>query len=354
VTETETRPRLSLVIPVFDEVDSLDELYRQCTQACEATGLDHEIVFIDDGSRDASPVKLDELAAADRRVKVIHFRRNFGKSPALAAGFERAAGDVVFTLDADLQDDPAMIPQFLEKIANGADLVSGWKQRRHDPIGKTLPSKVFNGVVRRVSGIQLHDFNCGFKAYRREVIEELDVYGGFHRFLPVLAGAKGFVVDEIVVQHRARQHGVSKFGIGRFFDGLMDLMTVLLVTKFRTRPLHFFGFPGFVSGAAGITILIYLTVLWALGEPIGTRPLLTLGVLLAITSAQFVLMGLLGELLVRTTINSREIFSIRREVGFSDAHVEARLELPSPASATDGVVPASATSDSSSRQGARA
>lgn len=339
VTESDNRPRLSLVIPVFDEVDSLDELVRQCTEACEGTGLGHEIVFINDGSRDGSGKKLDELAAADRRIRVLHFRRNFGKSPALAAGFERARGDVVFTLDADLQDDPAMIPQFLEIIDGGADLVSGWKQRRHDPLGKTLPSKVFNGVVRRVSGIRLHDFNCGFKAYRREVIEELDVYGGFHRFLPVLAGAKGFVVEEIVVQHRARQHGVSKFGLGRFFDGLMDLMTVLLVTRFRTRPLHFFGFPGFVSGAVGITILVYLTVLWALGEPIGTRPLLILGVLLAITSAQFVLMGLLGELLVRTTINNREIFSVRREVGFEASSAPA-TDSPAAPPAADTDSPA--------------
>jgi glycosyltransferase involved in cell wall biosynthesis len=317
VSPPPTQPDLSLVIPVFDEEGSLDELYRQIVAACDAAGKSFEIVFIDDGSRDGSPAKLAALAAADPRVRVIEFRRNFGKSPALAAGFERVRGRIVFTLDADLQDDPAMIPRFLEKIDAGADLVSGWKQRRHDPLGKTLPSKLFNGVVRRWSGVQLNDFNCGFKAYRVECIRELSVYGGFHRFLPVLAGARGFRVAEVVVEHRPRVFGVSKFGVTRMFDGLMDFLTVLLVTRYRTRPLHFFGGPGIAFGVSGLAILLYLTVLWFLGHPIGTRPLLTLGVLLTITSVQFVALGLVAELLVRTTVVSSEIYSIRREFGGS-------------------------------------
>src|SRR5690606_30800938 len=180
-----------------------------------------------------SAERVDATAAADPQVIVIHFRRNFGKSPALAAGFERARGSIVLTLDADLQDDPAMIPDFVARLEQGADLVSGWKQRRHDPIGKTLPSKVFNAMVRRMSGVPLRDFNCGFKAYRAEVIRELSVYGGFHRFLPVLAGERGFVVEELVVNHRARQHGASKYGVKRFFDGILDLLTVLMVTRDR-------------------------------------------------------------------------------------------------------------------------
>ena len=305
------RPGISVVVPVFDEVDSLEELYQGITAACTQIGRGHEIVFVDDGSRDGSDRKLDELEARDGRVSVIHFRRNFGKSPALAAAFERVRGDIVLTLDADLQDDPAMIPDFVARIDAGADLVSGWKQRRHDPIGKTAPSKVFNWMVRKLSGIPLQDFNCGFKAYRIECIRELSVYGGFHRFMPVLAGAKGFRIEQLVVNHRARKHGVSKFGVTRFFDGILDLMTVLLVTKYRTRPLHFFGLPGTVLGGVGLALLAYLTVLWFLGEPIGTRPLLTLGVLLTITGLQFLCFGLLGELLVRTTIAPREIFSIR-------------------------------------------
>lgn len=309
----DSTPGISVVVPVFDEVDSLEELYQGITAACEQLGRGHEIIFIDDGCRDGSDRKLDELASRDARVQVIHFRRNFGKSPALAAGFERVRGEIVLTLDADLQDDPAMIPDFVERIDAGIDLVSGWKRRRHDPLGKTAPSKLFNWVVRKLSGIPLQDFNCGFKAYRVECIRELAVYGGFHRFLPVLAGARGFKIEQLVVNHRPRKHGESKFGVGRFFDGLLDLLTVLLVTKYRTRPLHFFGLPGVALGALGLALLLYLSVLWFIGEPIGTRPLLTLGVLLTITGLQFLCFGLLGELLVRTTVTSREIFSIRSE-----------------------------------------
>jgi glycosyltransferase involved in cell wall biosynthesis len=249
-------------------------------------------------------------------VAVIHFRQNFGKSPALNAGFERVRGQIVFTLDADLQDDPRMIPDFVERIEAGADLVSGWKQRRHDPIGKTAPSKLFNAVVRWVSGVPLRDFNCGYKAYRVECIRELSVYGGFHRFLPVLAGDRGFRVEELVVQHRAREHGVSKFGVKRFFDGFLDLLTVLLVTRFRTRPVHFFGIWGLFSLTGGLGILFYMTVLWFLGESIGTRPLLQLGVLLTLTAIQLIGLGLVGELLVRTTITSREVYSVRRMTGW--------------------------------------
>lgn len=326
----DTSLELSFVIPVFDEQDSLDQLFRELCEACERADRTFEVIFVNDGSRDDSGARLDALAARDARVRVVHFRRNFGKSPALAAGFERAKGAVIFTLDADLQDDPKMIPTFLAELDNGADLVSGWKERRHDPLGKTLPSKVFNGVVRRLSGLELHDFNCGFKAYRREIADEVTVYGGLHRFMPVLAAARGFKVVEVVVEHRARQHGVSKFGARRFFDGVLDLMTVMLVTRFRTRPLHFFGVPGFAMGTVGFLVLAYLAALWTLGEPIGTRPLLTLGVLLSLGAIQMVLLGLLGELLVRTTIQSREIFSIHRE---SDVPKDPRAAAPPPPAA---------------------
>lgn len=319
-------PEVSAVVPVYNEVDSLREMHRQLIDGLRRTGRPWEIIYVDDGSRDGSDRTLDELAATDPRVGVIHFRRNFGKSPALAAGFERVRGDVVVTLDADLQDDPAMIPEFIARLDAGADLVSGWKQRRHDPLGKTLPSKLFNAVVRRMTGVPLRDFNCGFKAYRIECIRELSVYGGFHRFLPVLAGERGFKVEEIVVNHRAREHGVSKYGVKRFFDGLLDLLTVLMVTRFRTRPVHFFGIPGSASGIVGLAILGYLTVLKLLGHGIGGRPLLLLGVLLTLTAIQLIGIGLVGELLVRTTITSREIFSIRRTVnlGDRDASVEHR------------------------------
>ncbi len=302
---------ISVVIPVYNEVDSLTELHLKVTESCLALGRGYEIIVVDDGSDDGSRERLAALAATDPHLHIIEFRRNFGKSSALAAAFDRVRGEIVVTLDADLQDDPKMIADFVDRIDAGADLVSGWKRRRHDPIGKTVPSRVFNSLVRMLTGIPLRDFNCGFKAYRIECVRELNVYGGFHRFLPVLAHAKGFHIEELVVQHRARQHGTSKYGITRFFDGVMDLLTVLLVTRFRTRPLHFFGIPGAILGSCGLAILSYLSVLWILGETIGSRPLLTLGVLLTVTAFQFGCIGLLGELLVRTTITSKEMFSIR-------------------------------------------
>lgn len=339
-------PEISVIVPVFDEKGSLDQLHRELTAGLQRTGRPYEILFIDDGSRDGSAEKLDSLAAADPHVGVVHFRRNFGKSPALAAGFDRVRGQIVLTLDADLQDDPAMIPDFVARIDAGADLVSGWKQRRHDPLGKTLPSKIFNRIVRMVSGVPLRDFNCGFKAYRIDCVRELSVYGGFHRFMPVLAGHRGFRVEELVVNHRPRTHGVSKFGAKRFFDGFLDLLTVLMVTRFRTRPVHFFGIPGIVAGVCGFAIMAYLTVLWFMGEAIGDRPLLLLGILLFLTAIQLVGVGLLGELLVRTTISNSEVFSVRADVPVGSAYrpdaatrrltpSEAPVASPSPASTAE-------------------
>jgi glycosyltransferase involved in cell wall biosynthesis len=325
-------PDLSVVIPVFNEVDSLDELHGQIVAAICGMPRTYEVLFINDGSHDGSREKLNDLAARDPNVSVVHFRKNFGKSPALAAGFARVRGQIVLTLDADLQDDPALIPEFVARIEAGADLVSGWKKLRHDPVDKTLPSKIFNGIVRRVSGVALHDFNCGFKAYRTACIRELSIYGGFHRFLPAFAGARGFRIEELVVNHRARKHGVSKFGAGRFFDGFLDLLTVLMITRFRTRPLHFFGLPGALLGAVGMLLLTYLAVLWTMNEPIGTRPLLTLGVLLTLAGVQLLGLGLVAELLVRTTIRNEEIFSISDEITWRDPRAlsasASRGELP--------------------------
>ncbi|MBK7826318.1 glycosyltransferase family 2 protein [Nannocystis sp.] len=328
-------PDLSVVIPVFNEVDSIDELHGQIVAAISAMPRSYEILFVNDGSRDGSREKLNELAARDANVSVVHFRKNFGKSPALAAGFARVRGQIVMTLDADLQDDPALIPDFVARIEAGADLVSGWKRLRHDPLDKTLPSKVFNGIVRKVSGVALHDFNCGFKAYRSACVRELSIYGGFHRFLPAFAGARGFRIEELVVNHRARKHGVSKFGAGRYFDGFLDLLTVLMITRFRTRPLHFFGLPGAGLAAVGMALLTYLAVLWTMSEPIGTRPLLTLGVLLTLAGVQLLGLGLVAELLVRTTIRNEEIFSISDEITWRDPRALS-------ASAPQGELPAAA------------
>lgn len=337
----EPKIEISAVVPVYNEVDSLEEMHSQLSEALRGMGRSYEILFVDDGSKDGSTHKLEELADRDpEHVRVVCFRKNFGKSPALNAAFERVRGDIVLTLDADLQDDPAMIPDFVQRIEAGADLVSGWKKRRHDPFGKTAPSKVFNWVVRRVSGVQLMDFNCGFKAYRIECIRELSVYGGFHRFLPVLAGWKGFVVEQLVVQHRARQHGVSKFGVGRFFDGFLDLLTVLMVTRYRTRPLHLFGILGAGMGSIGLLLLVYLTILWFMGEPIGSRPLLTLGVLLTLAAIQLIGVGLVSELLVRTTITPHEVFSIKSTRGFGEERrrppaLDRAASVSAPTSASD-------------------
>lgn len=302
---------ISAVVPVWDERESLVQLRDELVAGLEATGRTFEILFTDDGSTDGSAELLDRFAAEDPRIIAIHLRKHYGKSPALAAAFDRVRGEIVVTLDADLQDDPSLIGEFIARIDAGADLVSGYKQIRNDPVSKTFPSRIFNAVVRWVSGVPLRDFNCGFKAYRLACIRELSVYGGFHRFMPVLASERGFRVEELVVRHRPRTHGKSKFGATRLFEGSLDLLTVLMVTRFRTRPLHLFGWLAAVSGGVGGSLLSYLTVLWFLGEPIGTRPLLTLGVLLTIASIQFLGMGLVAELLVRTTITSREIVSVR-------------------------------------------
>lgn len=309
--DTEVPPAVSLVVPVYNEVESLPEFYAQATAACSALGRAYEIIFVNDGSDDGSDEALDALAARDGRVAVVHLRRNFGKSAALAAGFEHVRGEMALTLDADLQDDPAMIGDFIRLIEKGADLVSGWKKQRLDSLSKTAPSLLFNATIRWLTGSALHDINCGFKAYRIDCIKELSIYGGQHRFLPLLAAQRGFRVAELAVRHRVRAHGVSKFGSKRLMEGLLDLFTVLLLTKYRTRPLHFFSIAGFTLGGVGLAILLYLTGLWLTGEPIGTRPLLTLGVLCTIAAIQFFAIGLMAELVVRTTISNEEVFSIR-------------------------------------------
>jgi glycosyltransferase involved in cell wall biosynthesis len=253
---------------------------------------------------------LHEVYERDPRVQIIEFRRNFGKSAALAAGFEAADGDAIITMDGDLQDLPAEIPRLIEQLNQGADLVSGWKFPRHDPLNKRLPSSIFNAVVRSLSGVKLHDFNCGLKAYRREVIKEIRIYGELHRYIPVLAHFRGFRVVEIQVGHRARKYGRSKFGNGRFARGFFDLLTVLFLAQYTRRPLHFFGWFGVGALMLGFVINAYLAIIWLLGHAIGTRPLLTLGVLLMIIGAQFVVFGLLAEMIAST--KTERDYSVRR------------------------------------------
>ena len=308
-------PEISVVIPVYNEVDSLQPLYQGVVSVLNEFGCSYELLFIEDGSTDGSFDTLAELHTQDSHVQVIQFRRNFGKAAALTVGFAEARGAIVITMDADLQDDPQEIPSLLDKLAEGFDLVSGWKYPRQDPLTKTLPSKLFNWATSKLSGVRLHDFNCGFKAYRREVVKEIRFYGDLYRYIPVLAHWRGFRVTEIPVRHHPRRFGRSKFGASRFLRGFFDLITILYLTQYIRRPLHLFGGVGLLSLGTGTMINLYLTVLWFLGErPIGNRPLLTLGVLLMIMGIQFIFFGLLAEMLTSVSNKGVEDYSIRRRL----------------------------------------
>jgi glycosyltransferase involved in cell wall biosynthesis len=287
---------ISVVVPVHDEERSVEPLYDELRAALEPLG-EWEAVFVDDGSTDGSFSALTRLHAARPNVKVVRLRRNFGKAAALSAGFRHADGDVVVTIDADLQDDPAEIPRLLAKLEEGFDLVSGWKAHRRDPLRRRIPSRIFNRVVGRVSGVRLHDLNCGLKAYRAEVVRNLRIYGELHRFIPVLAYDRGYRVAELPVNHRPREHGRSRYGMERYLRGFLDFLTVWFMGRYRHRPLHLFGTLGLAMGAIGTAILVYLTVVKISGEAIGHRPLLTLGVLLMVVGLQFFSLGLLSELI---------------------------------------------------------
>lgn len=314
---------LSFVIPFLDEEKTLRTLYERIATAVGpilAEGDEFEVVYIDDGSVDGSVAEVEKLVGEHSNVRLVELQGNFGKSAALAAGFGVARGRVVFTLDADLQDDPKEVPRFLAKLDEGFDLVSGFKQKRNDPFTKVIPSRVFNWMVRRATGIRLRDVNCGFKAYRRVVLENVRLYGDQHRFVPVLAHWKRFRVGEVVVEHHARLHGVSKFGGGRFFRGLMDLLTVVFLMKYERRPAHFFGGIGTLTLLGGLGICVYLAVLKAMGEAIGHRPLLNLGILLVVVGVQILATGLIAELMVHTRPDKP--FVIRKRAGFPDEETE--------------------------------
>jgi glycosyltransferase involved in cell wall biosynthesis len=293
---------VSIVVPVLDEAESLPALTAQLLEVAEAYGLElRQIILVDDGSRDRTWAVMRRLAKEHDPVVAIRLRRNFGKSTALNVGIEAATGSIIVTMDADLQDDPTELPHFVAAIESGYDVVSGWKKVRLDPPTKTLPSMVFNRITAWVSGIALHDFNCGFKAYRREVFDMVELYGELHRFVPVLAHSMGFRIGELVVRHHPRRFGRSKFGIRRFLHGFIDLLTVLTITRYARRPGHLFGGLGTAALVAGLLILSYLTGLKLLtGVDIGHRPLLLLGALAVVVGLQTLLFGILAEL-----INSR-------------------------------------------------
>lgn len=322
----ENRPAVSIVVPFLNEEETLRTLHGEIADAL--SGTDFEILFVDDGSTDSSEQVVRGIVAEDRRASLIGFRRNFGKAAALSAGFRRARGDILITMDADLQDDPKELPRFLAAIAEGADVVCGWKQVRHDPRGKTMPSRLFNAAVNKTFGLDLKDHNCGFKAYRREAVENVNLYGELHRFVPALAKARGYRIVELPVHHRARQFGVSKYGWSRLIKGALDLLTVALTTRYGARPLHMFGGGGLVVGLVGGLILSYLALLWVLGAgPIGNRPLLLFGMLLVLGGAQMIGIGLLGELFLSRSIREDDKYDIRHVVEHRD-----NMRVPVPVS----------------------
>ncbi len=303
---------VSVIVPVLNEAESVGELAARVSRVLGELGRSFEIVFVDDGSRDGTAEAVRLAREADARVKLVRLRRNFGKSAALSAGFDHASGRILVTMDGDLQDDPEELPRFLAAIEEqGFDLVSGWKRQRHDPISKRYPSRLFNWATRAFAKVDLHDFNCGFKAYRREVVEEVSVYGDLHRYIPVLASQRGFAVGEIEVRHHPRRFGSSKYGWDRLYKGLLDLITVLFITRYTRRPLHLFGAIGLVALALGFGINLYLAVLWAQGEGLSRRPLLLLGVLLMILGIQVLTTGLIAEMINSAAFRRRDSYSIR-------------------------------------------
>ncbi|GFP23514.1 hypothetical protein HKBW3S09_00981, partial [Candidatus Hakubella thermalkaliphila] len=307
--------KISVVIPVYDEEENLVPLYSDLKEALQALGMDYEIIFVDDGSTDKSSIILEDLHQNDDTLKAVLFRGNFGKAAALTAGFKEATGDVVITMDGDLQDDPEEISKFMARIQEGFDLVSGWKYRRKDPLSKTIPSKIFNTVMALFTGIKIHDFNCGFKAYRREVIEELEIYGELHRFIPALVGQKRFRIGEVKIEHHPRKFGRTKYGIDRFLKGFLDFMTVMFVTRYTLRPSHFFGMTGLIFFVTGFLINLYITYIRITTGSIGHRfPLLMLGILLIILGFQLFSTGLLAEMITRSHVKDDQGYSIRKKL----------------------------------------
>jgi len=291
--------KISIVIPAYNEEDSLRPLAIELKKVFnELKDYEFEVIVVDDGSTDNSLKVLNEIRREDDRFKIISFQKNYGKSAALSVGFKYATGDLIVTMDADLQDDPHEMPNLIKKIDEGYDLVSGWKKIRFDPFIKKYSSRLFNFVTSLLTGIKIHDFNCGLKIYRREVTQSIKVYGEMHRYLPVLAHWNGFRVGEIVVRHHPRRYGKTKFGASRFLKGFLDLITILFTTRYLRRPLHFFGTLGFLLFVAGFAIDLYLAIEWAfLGKYLTNRPMLWLGILLILLGVQTIAIGLIGEMI---------------------------------------------------------
>lgn len=317
---------LSFVIPVYNEEESLEELHKQINDVAVDEKYDIEFVFVDDGSSDGSWKVIERLAAADPRVQAIRFRRNFGKAAGLNAGFAAARGELVMTLDADLQDDPRGIPQFLAKMNEGLDVVSGWKQVRHDPWHKVGPSRVFNWMVSRLTGVALHDHNCGMKCYRREIFDEIRLYGELHRFVPVLAAARGYRVGEVVIEHRAREFGQSKYGVSRILKGFLDLLTVKFLTGYGQRPQHLLGTLGLGAFSLGLFGLVYLAANWMVAQifpglnltPLHERPAVLYSAALLLLGGQLMSIGFVAELMIASHDPPTKAYSVSQRITISE------------------------------------
>lgn len=307
--------RYSVVLPVYNEEKSLDELGQRLVKVLESLKENWEIIFVDDGSTDNSFAKIRKLVQENSKIKAVRFRKNSGKSVVYLCGFYFASGDIIFTLDADLQDQPEDIPKFIAKLQKGDDFVSGWKVRRHDPLPRVIASRVFNFVTSFLTGVRIHDFDCGFRAFRREAILGLNLYGDLYRFIPALVVQQGFQVGEVKIRHTLRRYGRSRYGLSKFPKGFFDLFTVIFLLRFLKRPLHLFGTFGAIFFAAGFFINLYLTVIWFSGESIGQRPLLILGVLLMIIGFQFASTGLLGEMIAHFQAGSKKSYPIAQKLG---------------------------------------
>ncbi|MDY7020801.1 MAG: glycosyltransferase family 2 protein [Cyanobacteriota bacterium] len=312
------RPQVSIVVPIYNEVESLPKLVEAIQTTLETMDITYELICVDDGSRDGSTELLKELAATNSILKAVILRRNYGQTPAMSAGFKHSCGEVIVTLDGDLQNDPADIPMLLEKLEEGYDVVSGWRKNRQDAaLTRLLPSRLANGLISQMTGVKLHDYGCSLKAYRAEVAADLNLYGELHRFLPALAVIEGARITEVPVRHHARQFGKSKYGLDRTFRVVMDLLTISFIKTFLTRPMHVFGLLGLFSLSVGVASGLYLTFLkYALGQSIGDRPLLILAVLLTLSGIQLFCFGLLAEVLMRTYHESqnRPIYRVREIV----------------------------------------
>ena len=326
---------VSFIIPTLNEYESIEELHTRILSVCKENRIHAQIVFVDDGSTDSTWQVMQKLVESHASTEAIRFRRNFGKAAALSAGAEVCTGELVITMDADLQDDPQEIPRFIEKLDEGFDVVSGWKQVRHDPLHKVLPSRVFNWLVSSLTGVKLHDHNCGFKAYRREIFDEVELYGERHRFIPVLAAARGWKPSEIVVEHHARRFGHSKYGFSRMIKGFLDLMTIYLLTGFSSRPLHLIGVGGMLFFAVGGVGVVMLSSWWVISrlfeslDPVHLheKAIFYYCILAVLLGAQFLLAGLLAELVVARTHGPRDTFSISEHLaGTNDAAADQSID----------------------------